>query len=102
MIFHVDSDAAYLVVDGARSRIAGHYYLSSNPIPKPGIPTPAHNGPLHTLCRILKTIVASAAEAETVGLFQNAQFAIFIRRCLIALGHPQPPTPIKNGQFYRC
>ena len=39
--------------------------------------------------------MASATEAETVGLFQNAQFAIFIRQCLIALGHPQPPTPIK-------
>ena len=69
MVLHVDSDAAYLVVDGAWSRIAGRYYLSSDPIPKPGIPTPAHNDPSHTLCRILKTIVASAAEAETVGFF---------------------------------
>ena len=88
MLLHVDSDAAYLVVEGAKSRIAGHYFLSSK--------NPTHNGPLHTLCRLLKTVVASAAEAETVGLFQNAQLVVFIRRCLIALGHPQPPTPIKT------
>ena len=88
MILHVDSDAAYLVVEGAKSRIAGHYYLSNN--------VPTHNGPLHTLSRLLKYVVASAAEAETCGLFQNAQLVVFIRRCLIALGHPQPPTPIKT------
>ena len=48
------------------------------------------------MCRLLKSVVASAAEAETCGLFQNAQLVVFIRRCLIALGHPQPPTPIKT------
>ena len=88
MILHVDSDAAYLVVAGAKSRVAGHYYLSSK--------DPIHNDPLHSLCRLLKSVVASAAEAETAGLFQNAQLVVCIRRCLIALGHPQPPTPIKT------
>lgn len=38
MILHVDSDAAYLVQDGARSRIAGHYILSSRPPPGPSNP----------------------------------------------------------------
>jgi len=35
-------------------------------------------------------------EAETAGLFHNAQRTIPIRRILIALGHSQPPTPIKT------
>ena len=30
------------------------------------------------------------------GVFHNTQIAIPIRRLLIALGHPQPPTPIKT------
>ena len=29
MILHVDSDAAYLVAPGVKSRIAGHFYLSN-------------------------------------------------------------------------
>ena len=29
MILHVDSDVAYLVLPNTRSRIAGHYFLSS-------------------------------------------------------------------------
>jgi hypothetical protein len=44
----------------------------------------------------LKHVVASAAEAETGGLFYNAQQAVIIRQILKALGHPQPPTPIKT------
>ena len=40
--------------------------------------------------------MASAAEAETAGIFGNAQMAITIRRALEQLGHPQPPTPIKT------
>ena len=38
----------------------------------------------------------SAAEAETAGLFHNAQQARPIRYILTQLGHPQPPTPIKT------
>jgi len=39
--------------------------------------------------------MASAAEAEVGALYTNAQEAIAIRQCLIELGHPQPPTPMK-------
>jgi hypothetical protein len=31
MIPHIDSDAAYLVLPNARSRYAGHYFLSDSP-----------------------------------------------------------------------
>ena len=44
----------------------------------------------------LSNMSASAAEAETAGLFYNAQTAIPIRRLLTAIGHPQPPTPLKT------
>ena len=46
--------------------------------------------------KTLRSVVASAAEAETGGLFHNGQTKIHIRRLLQALGHPQPPTPLKT------
>ena len=40
---------------------------------------------------------AETAEAETAGLFHNAQTAIPIKRALVGLGHPQKqPTPIRT------
>ena len=36
------------------------------------------------------------AEAETGGVYFNAQRAIPIRIALEEMGHPQPPTPIKT------
>ena len=93
MILHVDSDAEYLVLPKARSRIAGHYYLSNDATYTKTI-TP--NGPILTECCSLKHVVASAAEAETSALFHNAQNAIPLQHLLTAMGHPQPPTPIKT------
>ena len=63
VILHIYSDASYLSEPRARSRTGGHYYISSLPTdPKksPNLPPPA-NGPIHTECRILKHVVASAA-----------------------------------------
>ena len=37
-----------------------------------------------------------AAEAELATLFHNGQEAAVIRQTLLAMGHPQPPTPIKT------
>ena len=96
MTLHVDSDVAYLVMPQARSRIAGYYYLSDNPnnFPRKKIPSP--NAPILVECKTLRHVVASAAEAETGGLFHNARTTIPIRQALETLGHPQPPTPIKT------
>ena len=93
MCLHVDSDAAYLVLPKARSRLAGHFFLSDHPDLKRTI-TP--NGPLLTECKTIRTVVASAAEAETHGIFHNAQTALPIRYLLEQMGHPQPPTPLKT------
>ena len=96
MILHVDSDAAYLVQDGARSRIAGHYILSSLLSPAPQIPKKAPNAPILIECKTLRHVVASAAEAETGGLFHNAQTILHLRVLLEAIGHHQSPTPLKT------
>jgi len=86
MILHIESDAAYLVFPGARSRYAGHFYLSNQ--------IPSSNGPIHTECRTIQNVVCSAAEAECAGLFGNCQLGIQIRRILTGLGHLQPPTTV--------
>jgi hypothetical protein len=70
MILQVDSDAAYLVEPGARSRIAGYFQLNNR------IPTTNPNGFLLIECKTLRHVVASSAEAETAGVFHNAQIAI--------------------------
>jgi len=64
--------------------------LSSKANPK--LSRPPRNGPIHTECKTIRNVVASAAAAETAGIFGNSQIAIPISRALEALGHPQPPT----------
>ena len=88
MILSIDSDAAYLVAPKARSRVAGYFQLNSLP----------HiiNGALLVECKALRHVVASSAEAETAGIFHNAQVAVPIRYMLEQLGHAQPPTRIKT------
>ena len=93
MALHVDTDAAYLAMPNARSRIVGHYYLSDHP---ETTKSPKPNGPILTECRTLQHVVASAAEAETAGIFHNARTALPIRNMLHTLGHPQSTTPIKT------
>ena len=77
MVLYVDSDAAYLVLPKARSRIAGHFYLGTNPPPPPAIPNlTSSNGPILTVCKRLRNVVSSAAEAETGAAFHNSKEAI--------------------------
>ena len=44
--------------------------------------------------RVMKFVVASAAEAELAALFINAKEGKIIRLTLEEMGHKQPPTPI--------
>ena len=57
MQLSVESDAAYLVCPEARSRAGGYHYLSNN-----GHTT--FNGPITVVAKIIKHVMASAAEAE--------------------------------------
>ena len=70
--------ASYLSVTKSRSRASGVFYLSD---PKPyaltfGEYTPIINGFIFILCKILRNIMASEAEAEYGALFLNGQAAV--------------------------
>ena len=99
MILNIDSDAAYLVAPKARSRVAGYFQLGSLPT---STQHPKLNGAVLVECKTLRHVVSSAAEAETGGIFHNAQVAIPIRTLLHKLNHPQPPTPIKTDNSTAC
>ena len=92
----IDSDTTYLVQPKARSRTAGHYYLSGNPPPTHIRTTPTPNGPIITKFQTIRTVMASAAESETGAISLNDQQSVPIRTALIEMGHLQPPIPIKT------
>eukprot|EP00957_Ditylum_brightwellii_P090315 6878383-Ditylum_brightwellii.AAC.1 len=91
----VDSDAAYLVLPGAKSRFAGHFYLESLPNMLNYNAAP-NNAPIHTECRTIKLVVCSVAEAECSVLFYNSQTAITICCILDEICHPQQPPKVKT------
>jgi len=94
MVLTIDSDAAYLVAPKARSRIAGYFQLNSA--------KHSNNYVIGTMlieCKTLRHVVASLAEAESAGIFHNAQVALPIRYMLTQLGHLQPPTPLKTDNL---
>jgi hypothetical protein len=94
MILNIETDAAYLVMSKARSRIAGHFSMGNHPHTTPH---PNLNGAVLIECKTLCHVVASVTEAEIGGIFHNAQMVTPIKTVLIAIGHPQPPTPIKTN-----
>ena len=62
MVLTIDSDAAYLVAPKARSRVAGYFQLSSNPLISRH---PTLNGAILVKYKTLQHVVSFAAEAET-------------------------------------
>jgi hypothetical protein len=97
MILHIHSDGSHLSETRARSRAGGHYFLSDRSADpsKPPLVPPKDNGAIHTLCKILKPVLASAAETEIAATFENGQEAVPIRTALLEMGHPQPATPMQ-------
>ena len=94
MVLNVDSNVAYLVLPQARSRLVGHFFLSSPDSPTHVAPP---NGPVLTECKTICHVVSSAAEAETAALFHNGQITRPVRHLLISLGHAQLPTLLKTS-----
>jgi hypothetical protein len=90
------SDAAYLVKPNARSRYAGLFYLGDKPPPPPASLTTKLNGAILVECKTIKNVVASAAEAETGGVFGNAQTGLVIHLALQDLGHKQHAIPLQT------
>ena len=78
MIFFIHSDASYLSVTKARCRASEVFSLSDT---KPDALTfseytPILNGFIFIMCKILRNIMASAAEAEYGALLLNGQAAV--------------------------
>ena len=93
MQLHIESDAAYLVIPGARSWAAGHFYLSAASTPNKTYKG-RFNAPIHTECHTIKNVVSSAAEAECAALFHNCSVAVGIRHALNGLGNLQQRTEV--------
>jgi hypothetical protein len=91
MILHIHSDASYLSVSKARSRLGGIFYLGYNPPNQDKL-----NGSILNVASIIKNVMASAAESEVGACFQNAQTAAPLRTTLLELVHKQPATPLRT------
>ena len=89
MILAAHADAGFLNELRAISRAGAHIFLSEND------PKPKLNGPILTIAQIIKTVMASAAEAEMATLFITAKKMIPLRNTLIEMGCPQPQTPLR-------
>ena len=75
MVLWVHSDASYLSWPKSRSRAGGFHFLSDKP-PSQNSPAnfePTLNGIVYVVCKILRNIMASSAEAELGDLFLNFQ-----------------------------
>jgi hypothetical protein len=59
-------------------------------------PFPRFNGAILSIAQIIKFVMASAAESELAALFVTAREMIPHRQTLIAMGWPQPKTPIQT------
>ena len=95
MQLNVDTDAAFLVLPKARSRIAGYFRLLNDPNGDKKFYV--DNGPILIECRTLRSVVTSAAESETHGVFHNAKKALPIKYLLEQMRHPQiNPIPIRT------
>ena len=88
MILRIHSDASYLSVSKARSRFSEFFYFYSNVDPSP------LNGAVHVLCIVLKTFMASAAEAETGAVFKTFQAAFSLLTTLSEMAHKESTTLI--------
>jgi hypothetical protein len=91
MILHIHSDASYLLVSNARSRLGGLFFLGNK---SPEQDTP--NRSILNVAAVIKNVVASAAESEVGACFHNTQSGAPLRVTLTELGHTQPPTPLRT------
>ena len=91
VVLQVHSDASYLSEAKARSRLGGHFYLTTED------PDPPNNGAILNNSTVMKVVLPSAAEAELGALFFNTRDAIPARTALEEVGRPQPPTPVICG-----
>jgi hypothetical protein len=85
MILHIHSDASYLSVSNARSRLGGLFFLGNKSPEQDTL-----NGSILNVASVIKNVIASAAESEVGACFHNAQSGAPLRVTLTELGHNQP------------
>jgi hypothetical protein len=90
MVLHIHLDASYLSEQKARSRIGGHFFLSSATKSTNHI----HNFPILTISTVSKNVLSSVMEAEVAGTFVNAKEGVNVKNSINNIGHPQPRTPL--------
>ena len=86
MLLAMHLDASYLSKPEAKSRAAGHFYLTKRN------DEAFNNGAIMTLSKIIKHVMTSASEAETAALFYNYKAAAPLRATLEEMGHKRGPT----------
>jgi hypothetical protein len=91
MILHIHSDASYLSVSNARSRLGGLFFLGNKNPEQDTL-----NGSILNVAAVIINVVASAAESEVGACFHNAQSAAPLSVTLTELGHTQPPPPLRT------
>jgi hypothetical protein len=89
MILHIHSDASYLSVSNARSRLGGLFFCGSKAPHQDTL-----NVSILNVASVIKNVVSSAAESEVGACFHNAQSGAPLRVTPTELGHIQPPTPL--------
>jgi hypothetical protein len=90
MILHIHSDASYLSVSNARSRLGGLFFLGNKSLEQYKL-----NGSILNVAFVIRNVVASAAESVVGACFRNAQSVAPLWVTLNELGHSQPPTPLR-------
>jgi hypothetical protein len=86
---NIHSDASYLPVSNALSRLGGLFLLGNKPPKQDTL-----NESILNVASVIKNVVASAAESEVGACFHNAQSGAPLRVTLTELGHTKPPTPL--------
>ena len=79
MLLAAHADAGFFNESRARSISGAHIFLLENE------PKPKLNGPILTVAQIIKTVMASAAEAEMAALFITSEKMILLRNTLIEM-----------------
>ena len=90
MILCAHADAGFLNETNSRSQAGAHIFLLEDDS------FPLFNGTILSIAQIIKFVMASAAKSELAALFVTAREMIPHRQTRIAMGWPQPKTPIQT------
>jgi hypothetical protein len=94
MILHIHSDASYLSVSNARSRLGGLFFLGNKSPEQETL-----NGSILNVAAVIKNVVASAAESEVGACFQNAQSGAPLRVTLTEFERNNQTETIKSNGY---